>query len=218
MEFVDAGGYRDAALVARRGLGLGRRRERDRAIRRSGSATRRRAGTGAAMFERVPLPPAWPVYVTWAEARAYARWRGRRLPTEAEFHRAAFGTPDGQRARAIPWGDALRRAGRPANFDFARWDPEPVGAHPDGASAFGVHDLVGNGWEWTSTVFAPFDGLRADAVVSGVLGRLLRRRALRDEGRVAGDGARARAPRLPQLVPAALSVRLRDVPLRAVDA
>jgi formylglycine-generating enzyme required for sulfatase activity len=108
------------------------------------------------MFERVPLPLDWPVYVTWAEANAYARWRGRRLPSEAEYHRATFGTADG-RERAYPWGDGL--AGRPpANFDFQRWDPEPVGAHPQAASAFGVHDLVGNGWEWTSTTFAPFDG------------------------------------------------------------
>ena len=46
----------------------------------------------------------------------------------------------------------------PGTFDFRRWDPEPVGAHPEGASAFGVHDLIGNGWEWTSTTFGPFDG------------------------------------------------------------
>jgi formylglycine-generating enzyme required for sulfatase activity len=46
----------------------------------------------------------------------------------------------------------------PGNFDFNRWDPEPVGAHPEGASAFGVHDLIGNGWEWTATTFGPFDG------------------------------------------------------------
>lgn len=113
------------------------------------------------MFERVPLPDDWPVYVTWAEAQAYSRWRGRRLPTEAEFHRATYGTPEG-RERAFPWGDALlagaRSARVPANFDFLRWDPEPVGAHPEAASAFGVHDLVGNGWEWTSTVFGPFAG------------------------------------------------------------
>jgi ergothioneine biosynthesis protein EgtB len=108
------------------------------------------------MFERVALPLDWPVYVTWAEADAYARWKGRRLPTEAEFHRAAYGTPEG-RERGYPWGDMMH--GRPpANFDFVRWDPEPVGRHADGVSAFGIHDLVGNGWEWTATVFAPFAG------------------------------------------------------------
>jgi formylglycine-generating enzyme required for sulfatase activity len=47
---------------------------------------------------------------------------------------------------------------RHGNFDFHQWDPAPAGAHPEGASAFGVHDLVGNGWEWTRTPFAPFRG------------------------------------------------------------
>ena len=108
------------------------------------------------MFERVPLPETWPVYVTWAEAAAYARWRRLRLPTDAEYQRAAFGTPEG-RERSLPWGEAIPSP-VPGNFDFTRWDPEPVGAHPDGASAFGVHDLIGNGWEWTSTPFGPFDG------------------------------------------------------------
>ena len=108
------------------------------------------------MFESVPLPEAWPAYVTWAEANAYAAWRGMRLPTEGEFHRAAYGTPDGHERR-FPWGAGFVKR-PPANFDFLRWDPDPVDAHPDGTSAFGVQDLVGNGWEWTSTVFAPFEG------------------------------------------------------------
>jgi ergothioneine biosynthesis protein EgtB len=108
------------------------------------------------MFERVPLPADWPVYVTFAEACAFCRSVGMRLPTEAEFHRAAFGTLEG-RERAYPWGDEMPHQA-PGNFDFMRWDPQAVGAHPAGASAFGVHDLVGNGWEWTSDVFAPFDG------------------------------------------------------------
>ena len=108
------------------------------------------------MFERVVLPVDWPVYVTWAEAHAFARWRRLRLPTEAEYHRAAFGTPEG-RERGYPWGETIGTQ-VPGNFDFVRWDPEPASAHPEGASAFGVHDLIGNGWEWTSTVFGPFDG------------------------------------------------------------
>ena len=108
------------------------------------------------MWERVPLPAAWPVYVSHAEASAYARWRGRRLPTEAEFQRAAFGTPEG-RERRRPWGDDTPDSTR-GNFDFRRSDPVPVGSFPRGASAWGVHDLVGNGWEWTSSVFAGFPG------------------------------------------------------------
>lgn len=107
------------------------------------------------LFASVPLPLAWPVYVTQAEASAYARWVGARLPTEPEFQRAAYGSPDGE--RRFPWGDA------PPNethgvFDFRSWDPQPAGGHPAGASAWGIHDLVGNGWEWTSTPFGPFPG------------------------------------------------------------
>jgi len=108
------------------------------------------------MFEEVPLPLTWPVYVTSAQARAYAAWRGARLPTEAEYHRAAFGTPSGEE-RAFPWGDELPTS-KHGNFDFRRFDPEPVGTNPAGASAWGVQDLIGNGWEWTSTEFAPLPG------------------------------------------------------------
>lgn len=107
-------------------------------------------------IEEMPLPLSWPVYVTQGQAAAYAAWRGSRLPTEAEYHRAAFGTPEGIE-RAYPWGDAVPSSAY-GNFDFHRFDPEPVGQYAAGASAFGVYDLVGNGWEWTSTPFAPFAG------------------------------------------------------------
>ena len=108
------------------------------------------------MFELTPLPLEAPVYVTHDEAAAYARWKGGRLPTEAEFHRAAFGAPSGEE-RAHPWGDAAPDETR-GNFDFAHWDPVAVGSYPAGASAWGIHDLVGNGWEWTSATFAGFPG------------------------------------------------------------
>jgi ergothioneine biosynthesis protein EgtB len=105
------------------------------------------------------LPGSWPVYVSHAEAAAYARWLGRRLPSEAQFHRAAYGTPEGEE-RSQPWGSAPPDASRGV-FDFTSWEPHPVGSHPRGASAFGVHDLVGNGWEWTRSEFAPLPGFRA---------------------------------------------------------
>jgi formylglycine-generating enzyme required for sulfatase activity len=109
-----------------------------------------------AMFAETPFQPFWPVYVSHAEAEAYSRWKGKSLPTEAQFHRAAFGGPSGTE-RAHPWGNEQpqRRFG---NFDFDKWDPCHVGAHPDGRSAFGIAGLVGNGWEWTSTLFTPFEG------------------------------------------------------------
>jgi ergothioneine biosynthesis protein EgtB len=111
-------------------------------------------------FGDVPIEQAWdwPVFVTWAEASAYARQHGRRLATEAEYDRAAYGSPDGG-ARDFPWGDAPPGS-RHGNFGLRDFTPHPVGAHPAGASAFGILDLVGNGWEWTSTPFAPFFGFK----------------------------------------------------------
>jgi ergothioneine biosynthesis protein EgtB len=97
------------------------------------------------LFELIPLPPQWPVYVSHAEACAYARWRRRRLPTEAEYQLAVTPFPHG------------------GLYDFAGWEPEPVGTHPEGRTASGVDDLVGNGWEWTSTIFRPFPGFQASA-------------------------------------------------------
>ncbi len=153
MEFVEAGGYEDErwwrpedwAWVRAERMAYPRFWERD-----GGEWWWR------GMFERVALPAAWPVYVSWAEARAYAAWAGARLPSEAEFQRAAFGAPDGQ-PRRHPWGDESPSA-RHGVFEFESWDPQPAGSHPDGASAWGVEDLVGNGWEWTGTVFEPFPG------------------------------------------------------------
>jgi ergothioneine biosynthesis protein EgtB len=110
------------------------------------------------MFKSLPLPLDWPAYVSHAEASAYARWVGKTLPTEAQWHRAAYGTPEGTE-RPYPWGTEApdRRFG---NFDFESWDPTPVGAFRQGQSAFGVADLLGNGWEWTATVFAPLPGFQ----------------------------------------------------------
>ena len=108
------------------------------------------------MFQYVPLPFQWPVYVTYHQAKAYAEWKGLALPTEAQFHRAAYGTPSGE-DQNFPWGDESVPP-TCGNFDFQAWDPLPVTEHPQGDSAFGVAQLVGNGWEWTSTIFHPFEG------------------------------------------------------------
>ena len=158
LAFVEAGGYErpewwtPAAFSWIRGEGV----EHPRFWARDGGTWKWRG-----MFRDIDLPPAWPVYVSQAEAAAYARWRSARLPTEAEYHRAAFGDPSG-RERAYPWGDA-RPDPSHGLFDFRSWDPVAVGRHPAGQSAWGVHDLMGNGWEWTATEFAPFDGFRAMA-------------------------------------------------------
>jgi len=108
------------------------------------------------MFDEIPLPLEWPVYVSHAEAAAYARWARKSLPTEAEWHRAAYGTPNG-RENPYPWGSEAPQPDS-GNFDLQRWNPVPVNAFEANQSAFGIHGMAGNGWEWTSTVFAPFPG------------------------------------------------------------
>ena len=93
------------------------------------------------MFANIPLPLDWPVWVTMQQAEAYAKWRGFVLPTEAQHQRAAqLQSPDAARD----------------NFGYQRWDPIPVNAagHDENSPS----QLTGNGWEWTSDVFAPFDG------------------------------------------------------------
>jgi iron(II)-dependent oxidoreductase len=153
MEFVGAGGYRESRWW----------REEDWAWIQAERVTHplfwELTDSGwiwRGMFDLLPLPPSWPAYVSQAEASAYARWRGVRLPTEAEFQRAAYGTPAGA-DRRYPWGEIEPTTAHGA-MDFSTWDPQPAGTHPDGRSAWGVDDLVGNGWEWTSTTFAPFPG------------------------------------------------------------
>jgi gamma-glutamyl hercynylcysteine S-oxide synthase len=95
-------------------------------------------------------PPGWQNRpVTWValeDARAYARWAGKRLPHEWEWQYAAQGN-DG---RLYPWGNAWKDSTVPApDRGHEMRGPDPVGTHPEGASAFGVHDLVGNVWQWT---------------------------------------------------------------------
>jgi len=153
MEFINAGGYIDPSLWSASGwnwISTTGTKHPHFWIEKNGGWWWR------GMFALIPLPEDWPVYVTYAEAEAFARWRGARVPAEAEYHRAAFGTPSGEE-RLHPWGDELPDATR-GNFGFTHWDPVPVGSYPDGASAWGVHDLVGNGWEWTSTAFGGFPG------------------------------------------------------------
>jgi len=156
LNFIREGGYQARSLWTDAGWGWISSQGRESPafwVRRGDSWAHR------TMFEEIPLPLDWPAFVSHEEASAYARWAGKQLPSEAEWHRAACGTRSGLE-RAYPWGSEPPAAHH-GNFDFHRWDAAPVGAFPAGSSDFGVADLVGNGWEWTRTVFAPFPGFEA---------------------------------------------------------
>jgi len=161
LEFVRAGGYEDSRYWAPEDW-IWRTQQRLEHphfwLSRSGSSASdpETQWEYRAMFGTLPLPESWPVYVSYAEASAFARWSGKTLPTEAQWHRAAYGTPEGDE-RKFPWGDAQPESHH-GNFHHQRWDPCAVDAHSAGASAFGVVDLLGNGWEWTSTPFGPLNG------------------------------------------------------------
>jgi len=92
-----------------------------------------------------------PVAVSWFGARDYCAWRGRRLPTEAEWEKAARGHDQ----RRYPWGETPPTAAHAA-FDRAYNAIEPGGGRPAGASPYGVHDLLGNLREWTATILKPY--------------------------------------------------------------
>ncbi|MDP8942938.1 MAG: ergothioneine biosynthesis protein EgtB [Actinomycetota bacterium] len=108
-----------------------------------------------------PIDPSEPVmHVSWFEADAFARAHGRRLPTEVEWEKAATWDRAAGRRRRLPWGDAPVDRSR-ANVDVVGFAPAPVGAYPDGASAYGVLGLLGDAWEWTASDFSPYPGFRA---------------------------------------------------------
>ena len=136
LEFVEAGGYENEKLWTEAAW---------QSIREANLSAppfwNRRGGEWLyeGLFESIPLPLEWPVYLSHIEALAFARWCGCRLPSEAEWHRA--------------FEQAAAPQAEHDNFDFVAWNPTPVsGGNGD------LGQLVGNGWEWTSSPFAGFPG------------------------------------------------------------
>jgi gamma-glutamyl hercynylcysteine S-oxide synthase len=158
LEFVEAGGYREERHWSPEGWAWRAAESAEHPVywRRAGSGWERR------LFDRwIPLEADKPVvHVNWFEADAFCRWAGRRLPTEAEWEWAAACCPDTPLKRRFPWGDE-RGAGR-AHTDGVGMDTAKVHAYPDFESAFGCRQMMGNVWEWTSTVFGPYPGFVVD--------------------------------------------------------
>jgi iron(II)-dependent oxidoreductase len=155
LRFVEAGGYDDPRWWSE-----------------AGWAHRQKAGLSAPEFWRKECEGVWtrlrfgwredlplnePVcHVCWFEADAYARWAGKRLPTEAEWEKAASAEPGGGKRR-YPWGDAPPGP-ELANLGQRYFRPAAVGAYPQGASPWGCEQMIGDVWEWTSSGFTPYPG------------------------------------------------------------
>lgn len=154
--FVDAGGYDDPRWWSAEGA---RWRHETRARCPRDWEPAPKGGWRERRFDTtVPLLPHRPaIHVSWFEAEAYCRWAGRRLPTEAEWELAAS-TPD---KRRFPWGDAPPSA-LTANLDGRAGGTLDVGACPQGDSAEGCRQMMGNVWEWTASDFAPYPGFVVD--------------------------------------------------------
>src|SRR5215204_893700 len=110
------------------------------------------------MFEEGAPGAVHPVTgVSWYEAEAYANFAGKRLPTEAEWEKAASWDESAGAKRRFAWGDDAPST-ELCNFGLRFWGTTPVGSFPEGASPYGCHDMSGNVWEWTSTPFEGYPG------------------------------------------------------------
>jgi iron(II)-dependent oxidoreductase len=151
--FIDAGGYDQPRWWSTRGWAHRIAAGLVRPQFWNADGSRRRFG----IIE--DIPPDEPVqHICYFEAEAYAAWAGARLPTEQEWEKACAWDPARGRRR-WPWGDSTWSPGL-ANLGGAALRPAPVGAYPAGASAYGVEQLIGDVWEWTSSGIEPWPGFR----------------------------------------------------------
>ncbi|MEO3935777.1 ergothioneine biosynthesis protein EgtB [Dermatophilaceae bacterium Soc4.6] len=150
--FVDAGGYDEPRWWSARGWAHRVEAGLTGPLFWLGDGSRRRFGV---LEELVPDEPVQ--HVDYFEAEAFAAWAGGRLPTEQEWEKACVWDPALGRRRRWPWGDSEWTPAL-ANLGGEALRPAPVGAYPAGASAYGVEQLVGDVWEWTSSGFEPWPG------------------------------------------------------------
>jgi gamma-glutamyl hercynylcysteine S-oxide synthase len=152
LEFIGDGGYQRPELWSSRGWAHRTHAGLERPLFWTGDGTRRRFG------QEEELPADEPVqHVCYFEAEAFARWSGGRLPTETEWEKACAWDPAARARRTWPWGSEPPGQER-ANLGGVGLRPAPVGAFPAGASAYGVEQMIGDVWEWTSSDFAPWPG------------------------------------------------------------
>jgi ergothioneine biosynthesis protein EgtB len=100
-------------------------------------------------------------HVSFFEASAFAKWAGKRLPTEAEWERAACYNPQGSR-QSFPWGFDTPESSHANLFESGLWSTARIGAFPDGANSYGCHQMIGDVWEWTTSDYVPYPGFMSE--------------------------------------------------------
>jgi ergothioneine biosynthesis protein EgtB len=101
-------------------------------------------------------------HVSYFEAAAFAKWAGKRLPTEAEWEKAACFSPEKNEIQAFPWGDVPPDKAKANLFENQLWSVAPIGAFAGGQSAYGCHQMIGDVWEWTTSDYVPYPGFKSE--------------------------------------------------------
>ena len=101
-------------------------------------------------------------HVSFLEASAYAKWAGRRLPTEAEWEKAACFSPALNSKQQFPWGNDEVEAQLANMFENGLWSVAPIGSFPDGQSVYGCQQMIGEVWEWTTSDYVPYPGFKSE--------------------------------------------------------
>jgi ergothioneine biosynthesis protein EgtB len=101
-------------------------------------------------------------HASYFEASAFAKWAGKRLPTEGEWEKAACYDAHRKVTTAFPWGDTDPNSGNTNLFENGFWSVSPIGAYPEGASSYGCQQMIGDVWEWTTSDYVPYPGFKSD--------------------------------------------------------
>jgi len=101
-------------------------------------------------------------HVSFFEASAFAKWAGKRLPTEGEWEKAVSFDPKTRAPRAFPWGDDQPDENKANLFESGLWAPAPIGSFPAGQNAYGCQQMIGDVWEWTTSDYVPYPGFKSE--------------------------------------------------------